>query len=140
MKKDTLYYILIIFIIYLALKKSLDILIDFKYPTYHQQPTGIWKYLVTLRDYFSIFTLICCVILLIIISTTSNTYLIVILISYLTSAVLYLFIDKGFIWNLISKNPTSEKIIDFMDIYLDSLVNLLLGLFCFYAILYIFYK
>jgi len=140
MKKENIYYILIIFIIYLAFKKSFDILIDFKYPVYNPPPTGIWKYLVNIRDFFTMFTLILCVGLLILLRNSNNYYLNIIIFSYLLYDISYCLIDKGFIWHLINKNDITEKVVNFMDIYMNSFVNLLLGLYCFYAIVYIFYK
>lgn len=140
MKKEKLYYILIIFIVYLVFKKSMDIIVDFKYPVYNPPPTGIWKYLVEIRDILSAFTFLFCVVLLILLSGYSNYYLHVIIISYLLYDISYFFIDKGYIWYLINKNDKTEKVVNFIDIYLNSFVNLLLGLYCFYAIVFIFFS
>lgn len=140
MKKEKLYYILIIFIVYLVFKKSMDIIVDFKYPVYYPPPTGIWNYLVKIRDILSVFSFLFCLYLLILLSGNSNYYLHVIIISYLLYDISYFFIDKGYIWYLINKNDTTEKVVNFMDIYLNSFVNLLLGLYCFYAIVFIFFS
>jgi hypothetical protein len=136
--KNQTYYILIAFIIFLAIKKSLDIIIDLKYPSYIPPPNGTWKHAVSVRDLLSILTFFLCIAILLIIHNNSNYYINVIITSYLLYEVAYFLLDKGFIWNIINKNEKSEKIVKFFDVHLNSFVNLLLGLYCFYAIVYIF--
>ena len=50
------------------------------------------------------------------------------------------FDDHDIFQKLINKSHHSEIVAAVFDKYLNSSVNLLLGLYCFYAIVYIFYK
>jgi len=140
MNKQTIYTLLILFILWLALKKSMDIIIDFKFPVYIPPPTGFWKYFVDLRDIFTAFSMIFSVILLIILSGVTNYYIKTIIVMLLLNDVAYFLVDKRLIWNIIPENQNTRQIIDFFDIYLNSLTNLLFGLYAFYAIVTIFFK
>ena len=140
MKKDTVYHILVIFIIYLAFKKIFDIFIDFEYPTYSPPPVGIWRDLVYIRQVSSFITAIFCIILLVLLYNISNLYITVVIAVYLLHEIAYILFDEGYIWYIINKSHHSEIVAAVFDKYLNSSVNLLLGLYCFYAIVYIFYK
>ena len=141
MKKETIYHILVIFIIYLAFKKIFDIFIDYEYPVYTPPPPGIWRDLVYIRKLLSFITAIFCIVLLVLLhSVSNNNYIIVVIWAYLIYDITYILCDEKYIWYIINKTPHTEKIVLFIDKYLNSILNLLLGLYCFYALVYIFYK
>ena len=141
MKKETLYYLLIMFIIYLLFKKSLDVLIDFKYPVFQPEKINdFWKGIIKINDYLTMFTFVYAMILLYFLRNTNNIYLKTIITLYGFYPISYFLIDKGNIWNFISKTDMREKVANFIDIYFNSFLNLFSALYCFYAISYIFLK
>jgi hypothetical protein len=142
MKKDTIYHILVIFIIYLVFKKTVDIFIDYEYPRYTPRPTdGFWSGAIYFRKMLSFITMIFCIVLLVLLhSVTNNNYISVVIWAYLLYDIAYILCDEEYIWYIINKTPHAEKIVIFIDKYLNSSINLFLGLYCFYALVYIFYR
>jgi len=140
MKKDSVYMLLIAFIIFLVIKKITDLVIDVEFPTYKPPPTGIWKDLVYFRDILSFLSIVVIVIILLITKGSINIYINIFLYVYLVYDILYFLIDKGIIFNFVEKNNVNLVVIEYIDKYLNSLINVLLSLFCFYSFVYIFFN
>ena len=143
MKNNTLYMLLIVFIVFLFFKKIIDLIVDIEFPTYKPPPTGNWKYLVTLRDICSFISLVVIVAILIISKGSINFYINLFLYTYLLYDILYFLIDYGIIYYFIDKTNKSKQyifIIETFDKYLNSFINVILSLFCFYSFVFIFFN
>jgi hypothetical protein len=77
--------------------------------------------------------------LLIFMGRNTNIFITTILLLYLVYDILYFLFDWGYIYYFIDKNPTSVAFVNIFDIYLNAAMNIAMGLFSFYAIVYIFY-
>jgi hypothetical protein len=139
MKGKIIYFLLILLITFLFLKKILELIIDVEYPDYLPPPTGVWKYLVKLRDSLSVISIIFILGLLIYMGRQTNKFITTVLLAYLLYDILYFLFDWGYIYYFIDKNPKSESIVRIFDIYLNASMNIALGLFGFYSMVYIFY-
>jgi hypothetical protein len=139
MKYQGIYFVLVMLIAFLLFKKFIDLIVDIEFPQYKPPPTGGWKYLVKLRDLLSLLSIIFIIGLLIFMGKNTNVFITTILLSYLVYDILYFLFDWGYIFYFIDKNPTSIAFVDLFDIYLNASMNILMGLFSFYAVVYIFY-
>jgi hypothetical protein len=140
MKGELTYYLLIVLIIFLSVKKMLDIIIDIEFPTYKPPPTtGIWNVLLQLRDGLSVISLMFILGILIYMGKNTNRFITTVLVGYLIYDILYFLFDWGYIFKFIPKNKTNEHFVHIFDVYLNASMNMLLGLFSLYALVYIFY-
>jgi len=138
MRDTELYSMLIYFFIFICIKKTLDLIIEFKYPTYknlNEDPL-IWKILVRFRQLFSFITLIVCFVFLY--TFKLNNYLVIIFILFIINNFVYFFIEERLIYNIIPKKFINHEIIKFIDVHFGFFSNLLLSLYSFYVIINIF--
>jgi hypothetical protein len=140
MKPQTIYWLLTMLIVYLMFKKLLDMVVDVEFPRYVPPPSGAWKYLVDLRDALSVFTMMCILSLLVMMGRNTNYFITTVLVLYLLYDVMYFLFDWGYIFRFIPRTTHTEKIVRLFDVYLNASMNVLLGLFSFYAIVHIFYR
>ena len=139
MKTSTIYFLLICLITFLFFKKFIDLIIDIEFPTYKPPPRGFWRYLVQLRDGLSAFSLFYILGILIYMGKNTNKFITTILVVYLLYDISYFLFDWGYIYYFINKNKSTEHFVDIVDVYLNASMNVLLGLFSIYSLVYIFY-
>ena len=140
MKEQTIIYnLLIILIIFLAIKKMIELVIDIELPTYKPAPTGVWKKIVQLRDGLSVFSLVYILGILIYMGKNTNKFITTLLVLYFLYDIFYFLFDWGYIYYFIDKNKTTEYFVHIFDVYLNASMNILLGLFSLYSLVYIFY-
>jgi hypothetical protein len=124
--------------IYLFFKKNLDVIIDVKYPTYKNLKYGttFWKFLVNLRRILTI------VLFLVIVSflyfNKVNSYIFNFCLLMIISFIIYFAIDERLIYLLIPKNKKNEEIVNFMDIYTSTTIDIILLFYSIYIIFNIF--
>ena len=138
-QSSVIYFALIVLIAFLLFKKIIDLIVDVEFPTYKPPPKGSWKALVQFRDALSVFSMVYIVGLLIYMGKNTNNFITTILLVYLMYDIMYFLFDWGYIYYLIDKNPNSEYFVHIFDVYLNATMNILLGLFGFYSLVYIFY-
>ena len=117
----------------------IELVIDVEFPIYKPAPTGFWKNLVQLRDGLSVFSLVYILGILIYMGKNTNKFIITILITYFMYDISYFLFDWGYIYYFIDKNKSNEYVVNIFDVYLNASMNILLGLFSLYALVYIFY-
>ena len=137
-EKITVIQFMIFLFIYLFFKKQLDIIIDFKYPTYEKFKYAnlFWKILVNLRRFLS--TLVFLIILGFLYFYKLDSYIFYFLIVIIISFIMYLAFDERLIYLFIQKNNTNDKIVKFMDIYGTTIRDIILLLYSMYVIFKIF--
>jgi len=140
MKDQIVYILLIILIIFLFFKKMFELVIDMNFPTYKPPPEGVWGYVVKIRDSISVFSIFFILGILFYMGRHTNKFITTILVLYLLYDILYFLFDWGYIFKFIPKTKSNEDIVKVFDIYLNSGMNVFLGLFGFFAIVFIFYK
>lgn len=139
MKGTLTYHLLIGLIIFLFIKKILDLVIDIQFPRYKRLPRGFWNDLVQLRNVLSTFSFVYILGILIYMGKNTNKFITTILVVYLLYDICYFLFDLGYIYYFINKNKSTEHFVYIFDVYLNASMNVLLGLFSLYALVYIFY-
>lgn len=139
MKSQTIYWMLTLFIVYLVCKKMLDIVVDVEFPRYVPPPSGPWKYLVDLRDALSVTTMVIIGALLVLIGRQTNAFITTMLVAYFLYEIMYFLFDWGVIFRFIPKTPYTQSIVRVFDLHLNAGMNVVLGLFSFYAVVYLFH-
>lgn len=139
MKGQITYYLLIGLIIFLVIKKIIDLVLDIQFPRYERVPRGFWSDLVQLRNGLSAFSFVYILGILIYMGKNTNKFITTILVVYLLYDICYFLFDLGYIYYFINKNKSTEHFVYIFDVYLNALMNVLLGLFSLYALVYIFY-
>ena len=139
MKTPVIYFLLICLIGFLFIKKIIDLIVDVEFPIYKPPPKGAWKTLVQIRDGLSVTSMFFIMAIIIFMGKNTNRFITTILLLYLMYDIMYFLFDWGYIYKFISKTPSSEYFVQLFDVYLNAGMNILLGLFCFYSLVYIFY-
>jgi hypothetical protein len=139
-KNNNVYSILIIFFIFIAIKKTYDIFIDYKYPTYEyiEKADSSQQYLFTIRNLFSLSSIV--FILYIIYFFKLNTFIFTILILFFIQNIMYFLIDKRYIYNFVDKENLNMNLIILIDKVFNGSLNLIVGLYAFYVLINIFRK
>jgi hypothetical protein len=136
--KDNQVYTLIIFIIFIFIHKLVALIIELKYPTYQDinKSESFYKTLIKIRYVFNIIEVIC--IFYFFIFFDLNAYLKVLLLLFLSLPIKYFLFDERLIYKFVKNNDTNKKWINIIDIYDDRILNMFIGLYAIYAIIYIF--
>lgn len=144
MNQYAIYYLVIVFIVFMVIKKILDQIIDLHYPTYNPPPTGNWKYLVALRNIFSILAILFSAWILILFKGKSNFFVNTLLILIILNNILYNLVDNrfsnGLIYYFIKKTEQNEKIIVFIDKYFNTITDWVITIFIIYSFGFIFFR
>jgi hypothetical protein len=137
-KNNNVYSILIIFFIFIAIKKTYDIIIDYKYPTYEyiEKADPSQKYLFTIRNLFSLSSIV--FILYIICFFKLNSFIFIILILFFIQNIMYFLIDKRYIYNFVDKENLNMNVIILIDKVFNGSLNLIVALYAFYVLINIF--
>jgi len=141
MKNESTYKILIIFFIFLIIKKIVDVSVEIKLPTYKnlKNEPEFWKNMVSLREVLSVFDFIFVVYILIFFKL--NKFITIIMLFFLLDDIIYFLIDERLINRFIGQtyNNNNNNIINFIDIYGDMINHIIKFLFCFYVLIYVFH-
>jgi hypothetical protein len=140
MKNEGVYDILILFVIFIFIKKLVSIAVEIKLPTYDDlfEAPDFWKNLVKLRTFFEIITFISSFYFLF--NYNFNFFIRTIFLIIAIHSILYFVIDERFIYSLINKTEENKKVVYILDTYGDSIENLIIATFAFYALIVIFSK
>jgi hypothetical protein len=140
MKNEGVYDILILFVIFIFIKKLVSIAVEIKLPTYDDlfEASDFWKNLVKLRTFFEIITFISSFYFLF--NYNFNFFIRTIFLIIAIHSILYFVIDERFIYSLINKTEENKKVVYILDTYGDSIENLIIATFAFYALIVIFSK
>jgi hypothetical protein len=117
------YILLIVFILFLFVKKLLAVIVETKYPDYRnlKNATPLWKKLVDLRRVFNVISIVTLSYFLI--NYKFNRYIKVILSLLLLISVKYFVIDERIIFYFIEDNAENNRVVylidDKLDFYLD---------------------
>jgi len=141
MKNEAIYNLLILFVIFLFIKKLISIVVEIKFPTYNdlKNASEFWKILVKIRSFFEIITFIATSYFLL--NFNLNFFIRAIFTIVFIHSILYFLVDQNLIY-LIIKNPSKETkdIVYILNTYGDSIENLIIAIFAIYALLTIFLK
>jgi hypothetical protein len=140
MKNERVYDLLILFVIFIFIKKVVAIAVEIKLPTYDDlfEASDFWKKMVKLRTFFEIITFIASFYFLF--NYNFNFFIRTIFLIIAIHSILYFLIDERFIYSLINETENNKKVIYILDIYGDSIENLIVAIFAFYALITIFSK
>jgi len=138
MKNENEYKLLILFVIFLLIKKIIGIIVEIKFPTYNDlnKSSEFWKVLVNIRSINEIITfIISCYFLY---TFNFNLPAKLIFSIFILHSILYFLIDEQFIYLFVNKDKNVKEIVHFLNTYGDSIENLITSIFAVYAITIIF--
>ena len=138
MKFDFKYSILILFVIFIFIKKIISIAVETKLPTYKDfnDASDFTKILVKLRFVFSIISFIFTFYLLY--SFKFSYPILLILIIILLNSIFYFLVDEQLIYLFVKRTKNIEKKIYFLNTYGDNIENILILLLDGFALKSIF--
>jgi hypothetical protein len=138
MEEETKYYTLIFFVVFLFFKKIIDLVVEAKFPTYNnvKNSSSFWQNLVKLESFLEIVSSIFVIYFLMFFNL--NHFIKIIFILILLHSIKYFLIEDRYIFLFIDDNNNNQKIIDFIDIYMDGSNNVIISMFALYALVKIF--
>jgi hypothetical protein len=138
MKNTYVYHLLIIFVIFLAYKKIISIIIEKKFPTYKdlKNSSSFWKFLVKLREINAIISIIACAYFLY--NFKLNYFIRVIFYIVFVNSILYFLIDEQLIYLFVDKTVDVKEVVHTLNVYSDGAVNIIIALFAVYSLIVIF--
>jgi hypothetical protein len=138
MKTETIYYILIAFIVFTLIKNILAHAIEYKYPTYRELASAptIWKQLIKIRGLFNMISILFIVVVLYSYKFTSVVKLafIIMLFHY----IMYFIIDKRFIYLIIPETTENINLVKLYDKYGDRVGDIIILMIVIYSLFFIF--
>jgi hypothetical protein len=139
MKNESIYNLLILFVIFIFIKKLVSIAVEIKLPTYKDldKTSTFWQNLVKLRSFFEIISVIWSSYFLL--NYNLNFYIKIIFLIIAIHSILYFLVDERLIYLFLSKSEKIKETVYILDTYGDSIENLIIAIFAFYALLTIFY-
>ena len=139
MKNETVYNSLILFVIFILIKKLVSLAVEIKLPTYKDlnKTSTFWQNLVKLRTFLTVITFIwSCYFLL---NYNLNFYIKIIFFIIAIHSILYFLVDERLIYLFLNKSEKIKKTVYILDTYGDSIENLVVAIFSFYVLIKIFY-
>jgi len=138
MEEETKYYMLIFFVVFLFIKKIIDLVVEAKFPTYKnvKNSSSFWQNLVKLESVLEIVSSIFVIYFLMFFNL--NYFIKIIFILILLHSIKYFLIEDRYIFLFIDDNNNNQKIIDFIDIYMDGSNNVIISVFALFALVKIF--
>ena len=138
MKGDTEYKYLIVFVIFLAIKKMVAFTVEAKFPTYQDldKASTSWKVLVKIRNALNLLSLLFASYFLYNYRFTSSVMLIFWIVWL--RAIFYFLIDDQLVWLFINKTHKTRTIVHDLNTYGDSVSDFLIALVAVYALAKIF--
>ena len=138
MKGDTEYKYLIVFVIFLAIKKMVAFTVEAKFPTYQDldKASTSWKVLVKIRNALNLLSLLFASYFLYNYKFTFSVMLIFWIVWL--RAIFYFLIDDQLVWLFINKTHKTRTIVHDLNTYGDSVSDFLITLLAVYALAKIF--
>jgi hypothetical protein len=138
MNNTYVYRLLILFVIFLAYKKTLSIIIEKKFPTYKdlKNASSFWKFLVKLREINAIISVIATTYFLY--NFKLNYFIRVIFYIILVNSILYFLIDEQLVYLFVDKSVDVKEVVHAINVYSDGAVNIIIALFAVYSLIVIF--
>ena len=138
MKGDTEYKYLIVFVIFLAIKKMVAFTVEAKFPTYQDldKASTSWKVLVKIRNALNLLSLLFASYFLYNYKFTFSVMLIFWIVWL--RAIFYFLIDDQLVWLFINKTHKTRTIVHDLNTYGDSVSYFLIALVAVYALAKIF--
>jgi hypothetical protein len=138
MKYNNVYSVLIYFFIFIVIKKSYDIIIDYKFPTYEyiEQADKSLNFLFVIRDIFAFISIV--FIFYILFSFKINIFILLILLFLIIQNIIYFIVDKRYIYYFIDKKNINIDSLIFIDGTINNLSNIIVILFSSYILVKIF--
>ena len=138
MKGDTEYKYLIVFVIFLAIKKMVAFTVEAKFPTYQDldKASTSWKVLVKIRNALNLLSLLFASYFLYNYKFTFSVMLIFWIVWI--RAIFYFLIDDQLVWLFINKTHKTRTIVHDLNTYGDSVSDFLIALVAVYALAKIF--
>jgi hypothetical protein len=138
MEEETKYYMLIFFVVFIFIKKIVDLVVEAKFPTYNdvKKSSSFWQNLVKLDSFLQIVSAIFVIYFLMFFNL--NYFIKIIFIIILLQSIKYFLVEDRYIFLFIDNNNNNKKIIDLVDIYTDGASNLIISVFALYALVKIF--
>ena len=138
MEEETKYYMLIFFVIFIFIKKIVDLVVEAKFPTYNdvKKSSSFWQNLVNLDSFLQIVSAIFVIYFLMFFNL--NYFIKIIFIIILLQSIKYFLVEDRYIFLFIDNNNNNQKIIDLVDIYTDGSSNLIISVFALFALVKIF--
>ena len=138
MKGDTEYKYLIVFVIFLAIKKMVAFTVEAKFPTYQDldKASTSWKVLVKIRNALNLLSLLFASYFLYNYKFTFSVMLIFWIVWL--RAIFYFLIDDQLVWLFINKTHKTRTIVHDLNTYGDSVSDFLIALVAVYALAKIF--
>jgi hypothetical protein len=138
MEEETKYYMLIFFVVFIFIKKIVDLVVEAKFPTYNdvKKSSSFWQNLVNFDSFLQIISAIFVIYFLMFFNL--NYFIKIIFIIILLQSIKYFLVEDRYIFLFIDNNNNNQKIIDLVDIYTDGLSNLIISVFALYALVKIF--
>ena len=138
MEEETKYYMLIFFVVFIFIKKIVDLVVEAKFPTYNdvKKSSSFWQNLVKLDSFLQIVSAIFVIYFLMFFNL--NYFIKIIFIIILLQSIKYFLVEDRYIFLFIDNNNNNQKIIDLVDIYTDGASNLIISMFALYALVKIF--
>ena len=138
MKGDTEYKYLIVFVIFLAIKKMVAFTVEAKFPTYQDldKASTSWKVLVKIRNALNLLSLLFASYFLYNYRFTSSVMLIFWIVWL--RAIFYFLIDDQLVWLFINKTHKTRTIVHDLNTYGDSATHSIVAISAIYALAKIF--
>jgi hypothetical protein len=138
MKGDTEYKYLIVFVIFLAIKKMVAFTVEAKFPTYQDldKASTSWKVLIKIRNALNLLSLLFASYFLYNYKFTFSVMLIFWIVWI--RAIFYFLIDDQLVWLFINKTHKTRTIVHDLNTYGDSVSDFLIALVAVYALAKIF--
>ena len=139
MKNENVYDSLILFVIFIFIKKLVSLAVEIKLPTYKDlnKTSTFWHNLVKLRTFFEIITFIWSSYFLL--NYNLNFYIRIIFFIISIHSILYFLVDERLIYLFLNKSEKIKETVYLLDTYGDSIENLIVAMFAFYVLVTIFY-
>ena len=138
MKDNNVYSILIYYFIFVAIKKTYDLFMEYKYPTFEdmEKANASNSFLLKLRDSLAVSSVSWG--LYIIFNYKTNNYILVILSILILTNFMYFLIERRFIYYFVDKKNLNMDVVMFVDSIINNVCNLMVALYAFYVVLKIY--
>ena len=138
MKGDTEYKYLIVFVIFLAIKKMVAFTVEAKFPTYQDldKASTSWKVLVKIRNVLNLLSLLFSAYFLY--NYRFTPVITLIFWMFLIRSIYYFVIDERYIWLFINETPETVRIVRHLNIYGDSISHSIVAIIAVYSLAKIF--
>ena len=138
MNSDTEYTFLIAFVIFLAIKNLVAIIVHAKFPTYENldKASTFWKIIVKMRSVLNLLSLLFSAYFLY--NYRFTPVITLIFWMFLIRSIYYFVIDERYIWLFINETPETVRIVRHLNIYGDSISHSIVTLLAVYALAKIF--